>query len=123
MSSTLRITGAEYDRMIAAGAFTGINRRIELIHGELREMIPAGPAHEDIIDYLTRWSTQATVALDFVIRVQSSIDLDDSRPKPDITWLKPGRYSSVRDRKKTSTRHKTRRVLEKLSQILREFIY
>ena len=96
MSTILRLTPAEYDRMIANGAFVGINRRIELIHGELREMTPAGPVHEDIIDYLNRWSTEVTTAHDCVVRVQSSIDLGDSRPEPDVTWLKPGRYATRR---------------------------
>ncbi|MFC1757890.1 Uma2 family endonuclease [Planctomycetota bacterium] len=98
MSVGLRLTAEEYDRMIAKGAFNGINRPIEMIRGELREMNPAGPVHEDYIDFLTRWSTQATSPSDCVVRIQSSIDLDDSRPGPDVTWLKPGRYASRRPR-------------------------
>jgi Uma2 family endonuclease len=94
MSTILRITAAEYDSMIAKGAFDGIDRRIELIHGELREMNPAGPVHGDFIDYLTRWSTDSTTSADCVVRVQSGIDLDDSRPEPDLVWLKPGRYAA-----------------------------
>ena len=96
MSTALRLTPDEYDRMIAKGAFDGINRRIELIHGELREMNPAGPVHEDYIDFLNRWSTESTTSSDCVVRVQSSIDLADSRPEPDVTWLRPGRYASQR---------------------------
>ena len=98
MSSALRLTPDEYDRMIANGAFVGIERKIELIRGELREMGPADPIHEDYIDFLNRWSTQATTAEDCVVRVQNSIDLDDSRPEPDVTWLKPGRYAARRPR-------------------------
>jgi len=98
MSTGLRLTPEEYDRMISNGAFVGFTRRIELIRGELREMNPAGPTHEDYIDFLTRWSTQVTTSDDCVVRVQSSIDLDDSRPEPDVTWLKPGRYASRRPR-------------------------
>ncbi len=96
MSTSLRLRPEEYDAMIAHGAFDGLQRRIELIRGELREMNPAGPVHEDYIDYLTRWSTSSTHASDCVVRVQSSIDLDDSRPEPDIAWLKPGRYARHR---------------------------
>jgi Uma2 family endonuclease len=96
MSTSLRLTADEYDQMIDSGAFVGINRRIELIHGELTEMNPAGPVHEDYVDYLNRWSTESTTAADCVVRVQSSIDLADSRPEPDITWLRPGRYSARR---------------------------
>ena len=96
MSTVLRLSPEEYDRMIANGAFVGIKRRIELIRGELREMSPAGPVHEDYIDFLTRWSTEVTTSEDCVVRVQNSIDLNDSRPEPDVTWLKPGRYSARR---------------------------
>jgi len=93
MSTTLRISSEEYDRMIERGAFVGIGKRIELIHGELREMNPAGPVHEDYIDYLTRWSVESTTSGGVVVRVQSSIFADDSRPEPDVTWLKAGRYA------------------------------
>lgn len=96
MSTGLKLTAAEYDEMIAKGAFDGIHRKIELIRGELREMNPAGPVHEDYIDYLTRWSTDVTTSRDCVVRVQNSVDLDDSRPEPDLVWLKPGRYSAKR---------------------------
>ena len=96
MSTILKLTAAEYDSMIERGAFDGLQRRIELIRGELREMNPAGPVHEDYIDYLNRWSVSSTEASDCVVRVQSSIDLDDSRPEPDIAWLKPGRYARRR---------------------------
>ena len=96
MSTALRLTAEEYDRMIANGAFVGIHRHIELIRGELREMSPAGPTHEDYVDFLNRWSTSVTTSKDCVVRVQSSIDMGDSRPEPDVTWLKPGRYSVQR---------------------------
>lgn len=98
MSTGLRLAPDEYDRMIANGAFEGINRRIELIRGELREMSPAVPVHEDYIDFLNRWSSRVTSADDCVIRIRSSIDLGDSRPEPDLTWLKPGRYVTRRPR-------------------------
>ena len=49
VSVALKLTLAEYNHMIARGAFDGLRRRVELIRGELREMNPAGPAHDDII--------------------------------------------------------------------------
>ena len=73
MSVGLRLTAEEYDRMIARGAFDGINRRIEMIRGELREMNPAGPVHEDYVDFLNRWSNKVTTSEDCVVRIQSSI--------------------------------------------------
>jgi Uma2 family endonuclease len=96
MSTILKLTANEYDSMIEKGAFNGLQRRIELIRGELRERNPAGPVHEDYIDFLNRWSVSSTEASECVVRVQSSIDLGTSRPEPDIAWLQPGRYSARR---------------------------
>ena len=93
MSTTLKLTTQEYDQMIARGAFVGIPKKIELIHGELREMNPAGPVHEDYIDYLARWSVESTIGTGIVVRIQNSISADDSRPEPDLAWIKPGRYA------------------------------
>lgn len=96
MGPILRLAAEEYDAMIASGAFDHLRRRIELIRGELREMNPAGPVHEDYVDFLNRWSVSSTDAAECVIRVQSSIDLVHSRPEPDIAWLKAGRYAQRR---------------------------
>ncbi len=53
MSTTLRITIREYDKMIRQGAFDALrDRRIELVQGELRGMTPPGPKHEDVVDIL-----------------------------------------------------------------------
>ncbi|TWU59001.1 hypothetical protein Poly51_17860 [Rubripirellula tenax] len=93
MSTSLRLTPHQYDQMIAKGAFVGFEKRIELIHGELREMNPAGPAHCDYINFLARWSFESTRDTSIVVSIQNIIDADDSRPEPDITWLKPGRYA------------------------------
>ena len=48
MSTALRLTNAEYDEMIRRGAFDRLDRQVELIRGELREMSPAGPMHDDL---------------------------------------------------------------------------
>lgn len=43
--------------MIAAGVFDERDgRHLELIHGEIREMTPPGPEHEEIVELLTEWS-------------------------------------------------------------------
>lgn len=52
MSTGLSLTAEEYDQMVQRGAFDHLNRKIELIRGELREMNPAGPLHDDLITYL-----------------------------------------------------------------------
>ncbi len=97
MNTTTNLTGAEFDSMVERGAFDGMGpRKIELIRGELRFMNPAGPVHDDYIDYLTRWSTEQASASDATIRVQCGFVCDDNRPEPDVLWLKPKRYGRTR---------------------------
>ena len=101
MSITARITLDEYDRMIAEGIFDGPHRsRIELIHGELRTMTPIGPEHEEIVDFLSRWSWKNTPEKTIRIRVQQSMGIPefDSAPEPDIAWVGERSYASGRPR-------------------------
>jgi Uma2 family endonuclease len=97
MSTSSKITGAEFDSMVERGAFDGFGpRKIELIHGELRVMNPAGPVHDDYIEFLTRWSHDNTTNTQARIRVQSGFVCKEDRPEPDVLWLKPRRYGPVR---------------------------
>jgi Uma2 family endonuclease len=94
MSTILKLTITEYDRWIERGLFEGLSRRrIELIHGELREMSPAGPFHEALIRYLTRWSVK-NASENFEVSVQCGIALDEleSVPEPDIAWVQKKNY-------------------------------
>ncbi len=94
MSSALRLTIDEFDDMVCRGAFAGLHRKIELIRGELREMNPAGPVHDELIAYLTNWSVRSTSPDEIVVRVQTGLDLPEveSRPEPDLTWVRAARY-------------------------------
>jgi Uma2 family endonuclease len=96
LSTIAHLSLAEYDRIVDSGLFDGKNqRRIELIHGELRELTPIGPAHEDVVDRLTEWSYEH-VPMDRVrIRTQHSIGLRTSQsvPQPDIAWVAQRDYS------------------------------
>lgn len=94
MTTGLRISVAEFDRMIEAGAFHDVNRKIELIRGELREMNPAGPLHDDLIIYLTDWSTRVANRNEMRVSVQTGLDLKEweSRPEPDLMWIAARRY-------------------------------
>lgn len=94
METDLRLTVADYERMVAKGAFDELTQRVELIGGAIISMNPAGPVHDDIIEYLTRWSIKSTDEDLFGVRVQSGLDLTDfeSRPEPDVVWVKAGRY-------------------------------
>ena len=90
----LLLTIDEFDRMVERGAFDHLDRKVELIRGELFQMNPAGPLHDDLVDYLTNWSVRSTPPGEFNIRAQTSLDLADleSRPEPDLMWINAGRY-------------------------------
>lgn len=94
MSTALRLTIHDYERMIARGAFDQMAKRVELIYGELLEMNPAGPAHDDLIAYLNQWSFSDTSTKTSSVRVQSGLSIPefDSQPEPDVLWVKPRRY-------------------------------
>ena len=94
MSVSSKITGAEFDSMVESGAFDRLGpRKIELIHGELRFMNPAGPIHDD---YLTRWSIEQNKSTEMNVRVQCGFVCDDNRPEPGVLWLQPRRYGRTR---------------------------
>lgn len=83
--------------MVLKGAFDWVHsKKVELIHGEIRFMHPEGPLHDDLIDYLTRWSTRMTDNGFANVRVQCGFLCDDQRPEPDILWLKPKRYGKTK---------------------------
>ena len=91
MSISTRITLAEYERMIAAGAFDGgLNRlRVELMDGELREISPINEPHAGAVSILTEWSIESRSKDKVWVRVQSPISIParESAPEPDIAWV------------------------------------
>lgn len=90
MNTSLKLTIREYDEMVAKGAFDSLNRKIELIDGEIVAMNPAGPKHDYVIEFLTHWSVNSTDFSQIRVRVQSGLSLPDqeSRPEPDVLWVK-----------------------------------
>jgi len=94
MSAVLKLTTAEYDEMVAKGAFDGLQKRIELINGVIVQTNPAGPVHDDLIEFLTQWSVRNTSPEEVRVRIQSGLSLPelDSRPEPDVLWVKARRY-------------------------------
>lgn len=99
MSTALHLSIEEYDRLIKKGFFKSLqDRRIELIRGELREMSPPGPAHEEAIDMLNRWSMSNTNPKDVRVRIQNSVGLPelDSAPQPDVAWVREQSYREGR---------------------------
>jgi Uma2 family endonuclease len=96
MSTALHLTLDEFQQMINDDAFAAVrDRRIELIHGELREMSPPGPNHSEAVSWLTEWSVLTPPKSKVKVRIQDPIELpeQDSQPQPDVVWAKPRRYS------------------------------
>jgi Uma2 family endonuclease len=95
LNIALRISFDEYLQMIVDDAFHALgDRRIELIHGELREMTPPGPDHSGAIDWVTEWSVLSPPRGQVTVRVQNpvAIPLFDSAPQPDVVWAKRRDY-------------------------------
>lgn len=94
MSTGLHLTLDEFDRMVERRAFDHLHRKIELIRGEICEMNPAGPMHDDLIMYLTSWSARSTPPDRISVTSQTGLRLEslESRPEPDLLWVRAGRY-------------------------------
>lgn len=94
MSTALRLTVAQYDQMVERGAFDHLEGKIELLLGEICSMNPAGPVHDWLIEFLTNWSIRSTTADAVSVRIQSGLSLPElnSRPEPDLLWVKPQNY-------------------------------
>jgi len=97
MSTVARLTIDQYDRMIAAGILRE-DQRVELIHGEIRDMSPIGPDHETAVDKFTEWSFESLPKKKVWVRVQNSVGVPelDSAPQPDIVWVARRDYRSGR---------------------------
>ena len=99
MSTNLKITLAEYDRMMNLGVFDPRDeRRIELIHGELIEITPPGHLHENVIDCLAVWSAENLGNSEVRVRIRNAVALPEleSAPQPDVAWVKAKSYSDQR---------------------------
>lgn len=93
--SSAKFTLEHYEHMIACGAFAGEHqKRVELINGEIVEMLPIGPMHNGEVNLLVRWSSRALVDESIILQVQGPIRIpeSDSEPEPDIAWLKERDY-------------------------------
>jgi Uma2 family endonuclease len=96
MSTIARFSFAEYDRIVESGAFD--QRRLELVRGEIREMVPIGPMHEEVVDVLLRWSARSVSENEVRLRIQQSVGLPEleSAPEPDVAWVAPRSYARKR---------------------------
>lgn len=99
MSTDLHVTVAQYEQMIAQGVFVPAEEhRVELIRGDICEMSPIHPPHEDVLDRLAEWSYDSAPRSQVRVRVQVSIELLglQSVPQPDLAWVRRGNYSRQR---------------------------
>jgi len=97
MSTVAKLRGADFDAMVARGAFEDLEpMKIELIYGELRFMNPAGPVHDGEIEHLTDWSYRVTDRSRVSVRVQSSFNCGEDRPEPDVAWFRKQTSKRIR---------------------------
>lgn len=99
--ATLKLKLSDYERMIDKGAFDWLrDRRIELIRGEIREMMAPNPPHALFVSNLNAWSIRNAPADDVIIRVQDPVGIPelDSAPQPDIVWVRRRDYSKQHPR-------------------------
>jgi Uma2 family endonuclease len=83
-----RFTVDEYHRMGEAGLF-GEDDRIELIEGEIVDMVPIGGPHVFLVNRLTRHFVRCG-GDQVVVSVQNPIRLsEDTEPEPDFVLLDP----------------------------------
>lgn len=101
MSTAVRFTVAEYDRMIQQGVFVDRHdQRLELFYGEIREVTPPNPPHEDTVDLLMYWSVDNAPRDQVRVRIQNSLGIPalDSVPEPDVAWMQARSYRKRRPR-------------------------
>jgi Uma2 family endonuclease len=83
-----KLTIADYYRMAEAGILSDTDR-VELIEGELVEMVPIGSNHHGAVNALNYMLLKA-VDDRAVVSVQGPVRLDDyNEPEPDFALLKP----------------------------------
>lgn len=90
----LTLTYDEFAQMVECGAFDHLERKIELIRGEIRQMNPAGPLHDGLIVYLNSWSGRVIDHENLQVTSQTGLNLTEleSRPEPDLMWLRKASY-------------------------------
>jgi Uma2 family endonuclease len=89
-----RFSIEQYERMVSTGVLTE-DDRVELIAGEIVEMVPPSPEHSTVVTRLNRLFLRS---LDdrAVVRVQDAVRLPpESEPEPDLALAQPpdSRYS------------------------------
>lgn len=99
MSTSVRITVEEYDRMIDEGRFEPREEHhVELLEGEITPMSPINPGHSNAVRELLEWCILNAPIAEVSIQGQDPIDIPelDSVPQPDLVWIRRGNYRRKR---------------------------
>jgi len=84
-----RLNVGAYYKMAEAGILAP-NDRVELIDGEIFDMVPIGSGHAGRTDRLNRLFARASVDGHVLVRVQGPLRIDRyNEPEPDLMLLKP----------------------------------
>ena len=95
MSTTTRVTYAQYEEMIRQGVFEPREEHhVELIYGEIVPMSPIGNPHCSVVDRLNDWSVRSLPEGVAWVRCQGSLGIPEleSVPEPDFSWLRHDDY-------------------------------
>ena len=101
MSTSTKITMAQYDEMIRQGRFeTREERHVELLYGEIIPMSPINAPHSFLVTQLIRWSIETLSAEQAHVVAQGPVGIPalESEPEPDLIWAKSGDYSTEHPR-------------------------
>lgn len=86
---TVKWSVDDYHRMIRAGILQ--DRRVELLAGDIVEMVPVEPEHEDTGDMLAEY-LRRMLGQQAKVRECKAITLSASEPQPDIAVVETRRY-------------------------------
>ena len=95
MPATAQFTLDQYEKMVEAGVFDGVERqRLEFIRGEIVQMSPIGYLHAAIVDEINELTRALFTPEQVRIRIQAPLRMPGQRsmPEPDIQWLRPRNY-------------------------------
>ncbi len=95
MSTSTKITMAQYDEMIRQGVFEpGEEHRVELIYGEIIPMRPINAPHTYLVGLMTEWSFDVLPRKQVFVSPQGAIIIPslDSEPQPDLVWARRRNY-------------------------------
>lgn len=83
-----RFTVSDYYRMGEAGVFPP-DRRVELLEGEIIEVIPIGPFHAGVVNRLSNLLASISAGR-WIVTTQNPVRLSlHSEPQPDVVLVRP----------------------------------